>query len=115
MNKYQETLNNVRNSFLGSLGDYRREFGEYSEMLADGNRAKEGLKGMQTRAHKIRGIAATLGYEELGEAAQGLEEVVIRMQAERVERIEETARQFVACFRRMESALSRQIEAVSAS
>lgn len=107
--KYQETLEQVRRNFQDSLEDYRREFAGYSDMMMDNGSAQDGLKGMQMRAHKIRGIASTLGYGELGEAAGDLERVVMAMLGGVVVNIDETAKEFVACFQRMDSVLAANI------
>lgn len=109
LRKYQETLEQVRRNFENALDDYRREFASYSDMLMDNGTSQAGLKGMQMRAHKIKGIASTLGYAELGEAASRLESVVMTMLGGAVDNIDETANEFVACFRRMETALAANI------
>jgi chemotaxis protein histidine kinase CheA len=108
---YQATLENVRRNFMNSLESYLSELEGYIELMNDSERTLESLEGIRTRAHKIRGIAATLGFESLGEAAGMLESVIVKMTSNKSANPSETAKEFVGCYQRLVSGLSKSIEA----
>jgi len=109
--RYQATLDTIRQKFTNSLDTYRRELEGYLFLLNDTERTVEGLEGISMRAHKIRGIAPTLGYHALGEAAGKLETVVGELSNNRSTHPEKTAQEFMRCYQCLVSGLSNSVKA----
>lgn len=64
----------IRRRFVEELDDRILDLEALKRMIINGERRQEALAEIVSRAHKIRGVAGTLGLNELGEAAGRLED-----------------------------------------
>ncbi|NOX40179.1 MAG: hypothetical protein GXP05_06605 [Alphaproteobacteria bacterium] len=65
----ESKISTIRQKFIGILRERLREFQILREKIQTGREATEALKELQFSSHKIRGVAATLGFGHLGDLA----------------------------------------------
>jgi len=74
--EFQNKVAEVRNHFARSLPKQRAELSDLFLHIQEGREAGEALNGIRGIAHKIRGIAPTLGFVEMGTFAAHLEDTI---------------------------------------
>jgi HPt (histidine-containing phosphotransfer) domain-containing protein len=66
----ESKISSIRQKFIGVLHERQREFQILRDKIQTGREATEALKELQFSSHKIRGVAATLGFARLGNLAE---------------------------------------------
>lgn len=74
----QQTLVRLRAKFAETLYLYGAEIDRLSPGLARAGEADKAARRISEIVHKIRGVARTLGYDELGELAGRIEDLIDR-------------------------------------
>lgn len=69
----------IRLRFIEELDDRILDIEALKRMILNGDREQEALAEIISRAHKIRGVAGTLGLGDLGDAASRLENRYIEL------------------------------------
>ncbi len=65
----ESKISTIRQKFIGVLHERLSEFQILREKIQTDRAATEALKELQFSSHKIRGVAATLGFGHLGDLA----------------------------------------------
>lgn len=66
-------VESIRQRFLDRLPDRYTQITKFCHALDDGTGGAEAINGIAERAHKIAGVADTLGYPELGARAAAVD------------------------------------------
>ncbi|GEM_PF-2311449 len=74
--EFQKKVAEVGRRFSRSLPEQLVEMGALFTRIQEGREAADALAGIRGMAHKIRGIAPTLGFGDLGTAAARLEDTI---------------------------------------
>lgn len=100
----QRAIEPVRRKFIAELDDKILDLEALKKMVVDGDREQEALSEIVRRAHKLRGVAGSFGFDALGDAARHLEESYIDLF--------ESSNQHEATFAQNWSLLAPQLEAL---
>lgn len=71
----ESALRDVRNRFLMELDQRIVDFEHLKAQITNGPNRSEALRAAARMAHKIRGVAATLGFEKLGALAGSVDDL----------------------------------------
>lgn len=71
----------VRERFVQGLEDREEEFLDFLEMLGDPAHTESSVDGIRAKAHKLHGLAGTVGFARLGALAAQLENHIDLLQA----------------------------------
>lgn len=77
--KLRSAVETIRRKFIEELDERILDMEALKQMVVNGDRSQDALEEIIRRAHKIRGVAATLGLEGLGEAAGKLEDCYMEL------------------------------------
>ncbi|MDR9484897.1 MULTISPECIES: Hpt domain-containing protein [Sediminimonas] len=77
----ERALAPVRARFIEAIEGHILSFEALRREARNGHSSKESLKEIGQLAHKIAGIAGSVGYEEIGEAASTVERRVLECEA----------------------------------
>jgi chemotaxis protein histidine kinase CheA len=75
-NSLAQTLQLVRRKFIDSLFDRILFFETVTVEYAQTGDHEKALRDISWEAHKITGIAGTLGFEDIGDQARNIEQVI---------------------------------------
>jgi HPt (histidine-containing phosphotransfer) domain-containing protein len=79
----QDRLAAMRPRFVGSLREHLVVIDASVKMMANPRTCEAGLENIRVIAHRLSGVAATLGYGELGDSARNAEAEIDRAMANR--------------------------------
>ena len=101
---FRRVVEQARARFVAEAPGRAAELEGFLRQIVEGPDPRAGLDGARALAHRIRGIAGTIGEAGLGEIAGEVESAVDRMTAGRGDR-EAEAQRFVTHHRRLVQAL----------
>jgi len=103
---FQNKIAGIRDRFRESLPEQQVDLAALFARLQTGDGAAMALSEIRGQAHKIRGVAATLGFLELGEYAASLEDTITAFGAPDAKQ-DTLAATFVSDFERFSAEMAR--------
>jgi HPt (histidine-containing phosphotransfer) domain-containing protein len=74
--EFEQRILQFRQNYLNGLPEKAREIGDLIDRIENGDNDLPALQDLQSELHRVRGVAPTFGFHELGEAAAEAEDAI---------------------------------------